>query len=105
MYEASQRRLDVSRTTSLDADQAEYLAPMAPAVKNVGNLLHMADNLGKAVGTLVNAMTDDETGSGSDEDLAVPRHTNLNWLSFLRLHLYIFALRTNVTCDEVNILL
>ncbi|XP_067142933.1 dystrophin isoform X3 [Centruroides vittatus] len=33
----------------------------------VGNLLHMAGNLGKAVGTLVTVMTDDE-GSGSDTE-------------------------------------
>lgn len=35
----------------------------------VGNLLHMAGNLGKAVGTLVTVMTDDEDASCSDEDL------------------------------------
>lgn len=35
----------------------------------VGNLLHMAGNLGKAVGTLVTVMTDDEDASGSDDDL------------------------------------
>lgn len=35
----------------------------------VGNLLHMAGNLGKAVGTLVTVMTDDEDVSGSDDDL------------------------------------
>jgi len=34
--------------------------------KNVGNLFHMAGQVGKAVGTLVTVMTDDE-GSGSDE--------------------------------------
>uniref|UniRef100_A0A1W7RAQ1 Protein detached n=1 Tax=Hadrurus spadix TaxID=141984 RepID=A0A1W7RAQ1_9SCOR len=34
----------------------------------VGNLLHMAGNLGKAVGTLVTVMTDDEDGSGSDTE-------------------------------------
>ncbi|XP_076373889.1 LOW QUALITY PROTEIN: dystrophin-like [Tachypleus tridentatus] len=34
----------------------------------VGNLFHMAGNLGKAVGTLVNVMTDDEEGSGSDHE-------------------------------------
>ncbi|GFR03818.1 dystrophin, isoform D [Trichonephila clavata] len=35
----------------------------------VGNLLHMAGNLGKAVGTLVTVMTDDEDASGSDDEL------------------------------------
>ncbi|KAG8192219.1 hypothetical protein JTE90_014082 [Oedothorax gibbosus] len=35
----------------------------------VGNLLHMAGNLGKAVGTLVTVMTDDEDASGSDDGL------------------------------------
>ncbi|XP_054723979.1 dystrophin-like [Uloborus diversus] len=35
----------------------------------VNNLLHMAGNLGKAVGTLVTVMTDDEEASGSDDDL------------------------------------
>lgn len=34
----------------------------------VGNLLHMAGNVGKAVGTLVTVMTDDEDASGSDDD-------------------------------------
>ncbi|XP_055937258.1 dystrophin-like isoform X4 [Argiope bruennichi] len=35
----------------------------------VGNLLHMAGNLGKAVGTLVTVMTDDEDASGSEDEL------------------------------------
>ena len=33
----------------------------------MGNLFHMAGQVGKAVGTLVTVMTDEE-GSGSDED-------------------------------------
>ena len=35
---------------------------------NVGNLFHMAGQVGKAVGTLVTVMTDEE-GSGSDDEL------------------------------------
>ena len=34
---------------------------------NVGNLFQMAGQVGKAVGTLVTVMTDDE-GSGSDDE-------------------------------------
>lgn len=34
---------------------------------NVGNLFHMAGQVGKAVGTLVTVMTDDE-GSGTDDE-------------------------------------
>ncbi len=37
------------------------------ATNSVGNLFHMAGQVGKAVGTLVTVMTDEE-GSGSDED-------------------------------------
>ena len=33
----------------------------------MGNLFHMAGQVGKAVGTLVTVMTDEE-GSGSDEE-------------------------------------
>ncbi|XP_035225525.1 dystrophin-like [Stegodyphus dumicola] len=35
----------------------------------VGDLLHMAGNLGKAVGTLVTVMTDDEDASASEDEL------------------------------------
>ena len=37
------------------------------ATNSVGNLFHMAGQVGKAVGTLVTVMTDEE-GSGTDED-------------------------------------
>ncbi len=37
------------------------------ATNSVGNLFHMAGQVGKAVGTLVTVMTDEE-GSGTDEE-------------------------------------
>ncbi|KAG1690744.1 Dystrophin [Nymphon striatum] len=59
-YDQQAQNIDLSSgkksTNSLDR---------STEANNVGNLLHMADNLGKAVGTLVNVMTDEE-GSGSD---------------------------------------
>jgi hypothetical protein len=40
-------------------------SPFTAGTNNVGNLFHMAGQVGKAVGTLVTVMTDDE-GSGDD---------------------------------------
>lgn len=70
------RRADVPRTSSLDGNGGDNPKGVNATDKlqtstnnvNVGNLLHMADNLGKAVGTLVTVMTDDELGSTSDDD-------------------------------------
>ena len=45
-----------------------FCCGFAGATNNVGNLFNMAGQVGKAMGTLVNVMTDEE-GSGDDDDL------------------------------------
>lgn len=54
----------------------------------------MAGNLGKAVGTLVTVMTDDEDASGSDEDLKhwLISHTSSSLISW---SIYMCHTKTN----------
>lgn len=47
--------------------------PPKGGANNVGNLFHMAGQVGKAVGTLVTVMTDEEL-SGDEEDDEDERH-------------------------------
>ncbi|XP_076307918.1 dystrophin-like isoform X3 [Tachypleus tridentatus] len=67
----------LTRGRSLSTDHTAWIEGQIPEMGNIAgsgsagvdNLFHMAGSLGKAVGTLVNVMTDDEGGSGSEEDV------------------------------------
>ncbi|XP_022241838.1 dystrophin-like [Limulus polyphemus] len=61
----------LTRGRSLSSDHTAWRNGTAPesgaGSAGVNSLFHMAGSLGKVVGTLVNVMTDDEEGSGSED--------------------------------------
>ncbi|XP_064628408.1 dystrophin-like isoform X4 [Lineus longissimus] len=74
-HDAAARRMSSEDARLIDVmKELDDSFPIDPTPKsrlgstNVGNLFHMAGQVGKAVGTLVTVMTDEE-GSGSDDDL------------------------------------